>query len=64
MTENLCIDELFFDWKKQVSANSKMKVFLQAFVNGKTEKLPPEKAKGILMVLQEQARELLKEVAK
>lgn len=62
-TEHVGIAELFIDWKKQVAKNNKMKVFLQAFVNGKTENLTPKKAKGILMVLQEQAREVLKEVA-
>lgn len=62
-TEHVGIAELFIDWKKQVATNNKMKVFLQAFVNGKTENLTPKKAKGILMVLQEQAREVLKEVA-
>lgn len=63
-TEHIAFAELFIDWKKQVAANSKMKVFLQAFVNGKTENLTPITAKGVLMVLQEQAREVLKEVEK
>lgn len=53
---------LFVAWKKQVAQNSKMKNFLQAFVNGKTENLTPEKARGILMLMQEQAREVLEEV--
>lgn len=61
-TEHSGIAALFIDWKKQVAQNSKMKIFLQAFVNGKTENLTPQKAKNILMVLQDQAREVLKEV--
>ena len=55
---------LFIDWKKQVAQNSKMKNFLQHLVNGKTENVTPEMAKNILEVLQEQAREILKEVEK
>jgi hypothetical protein len=63
-TEHVGIAALFIDWKKQVAANSKMKNFLQNLVNGKTENLTPKKAKGILEVLQEQAKEILKEVEK
>lgn len=63
-TEHVGIAALFIDWKKQVTQNSKMKKFLQNFANGKTENLTPKKAKGILEVLQEQAKEVLKEVEK
>ena len=58
------IAELFIDWKKKVAENAKMKNFIQNFVNGKTEKLSPQKAKNILLFMQEQARDILKEVEK
>lgn len=63
-TEHVGIAELFIDWKKKVAENAKMKNFLQHFVNGKTENLSPQKAKNILLFMQEQARDLLKEVEK
>lgn len=61
-TEHVGIAALFIDWKKKVSENARMKNFLQNFVNGKTEKLSPQKAKNILIFMQEQARDILKEV--
>lgn len=63
-TEQLVIAELFIDWKKKVAQNSKMKVFIEHFAQGNAENLTPQKAKNILIVMQEQAREVLKEVEK
>ena len=63
-TEHLGIAELFIDWKKKVAQNSKMKVFIEHFAQGNAEILTPKKAKNILIVMQEQAREVLKEIEK
>lgn len=62
-TEHVGIAILFTEWKKQVAQNSKMKTFLEHFAKGNCENLSPQKAKNILQVMQEQAREVLKEVA-
>ena len=62
-TEHVGIAALFIDWKEKTAQNAKMKNFLQGFVNGKTENLTPKKAKNILLFMQEQAKEVLKEVA-
>ena len=61
-TEHVGIAELFIDWKKKCSENAKMKVFIEHFAQGNAENLTPQKAKNILIVMQEQARDVLKEV--
>lgn len=61
-TEHVGMAMLFIDWKKKCSENAKMKNFLQGFVNGKIENLSPQKAKRILLFMQEQARDVLREI--
>lgn len=61
-TEHIGMAMLFIDWKKKCSENSKMRIFIEHFANGNSEKLSPKKAKNILLFMQEQAREVLKEL--
>ncbi len=61
-TDHVGFAILFFDWKKKCTENSKMKIFIEHFANGNSENLSPQKAKNILLFMQEQAREVLKEV--
>lgn len=61
-TEHVTISDLFIEWKKKVSENAKMKIFMKNFVNIKAENLTPKEAKNILRFSQENARKVLKEI--
>ena len=61
-TEHVGIAVLFIDWKKKCAENAKMKNFLEHFANGNSESLSPQKAKNILLFMQEQARDVLREI--